>query len=68
MKRSFVILLLAALTCLCGCHSDKKYEGMSEELAKLCKAIDKHPKKAELYTTVKNSFNVTFFILIEILR
>lgn len=49
MKKSFVILILAALTCLCGCHSDKKYDGMPEELAKLCKAIDKHPKKAELY-------------------
>lgn len=49
MKNRLVILLLCSLICLCGCQDNKKYEGMPKELAELCKKIDKHPKKSELY-------------------
>lgn len=49
MRNRIVVLLLCALVCLAGCHSNKKYEGMPAELATLCKNIDKHPKRAELY-------------------
>lgn len=48
MKRRIVLILVCALVCLSGCHN-KKYDGMPEELAALCKNIDRHPKNAELY-------------------
>ena len=49
MKNRIVILLLCALVTLCGCHNNKKYADLPEELAALCKSIDKHPKNSELY-------------------
>lgn len=49
MRNRIVILLACLLVTFAGCHSDKKYADMPEELAKLCKNIDKHPKDAELY-------------------
>lgn len=49
MNNRFVILLTCLCLLCCGCHSDKAYKDMPEELAKLCKAIDKHPNKSELY-------------------
>ena len=49
MKRPLIILLLCTLMAFTGCHSDKKYAALPSELAGLCKEIDKHPKRAELY-------------------
>ncbi len=43
------LLLLCCLSCLCGCNSRKQYADLPEELAGLCKEIDRHPKKSELY-------------------
>jgi len=40
---------MCVFVCLCGCQNNKKYEGMPKELAELCKKIDRHPKKSELY-------------------
>jgi len=49
MKIRIAILMLCLLVTLGGCHSNKEYADMPEELAKLCKSIDKHPKNSELY-------------------
>ena len=49
MKNRIVLLLLCALVTFCGCHNNKKYADLPEELATLCKNIDKHPKNSELY-------------------
>jgi len=48
MKNRIALLLLCFTICLMGCHS-KKYADLPPELAELCKNIDKHPKKSELY-------------------
>lgn len=50
MKLHFVRLIIFSLVLLlaaCG-HNSKQYANLPPELAKLCKAIDKHPKDAEL--------------------
>lgn len=49
MKIRLFVLLFLSVTLFWGCHNNKKYEGLPKELAELCKNIDKHPKKAELY-------------------
>ena len=49
MKHRIFILLLCVAVSICSCTSNKKYVDMPKELAELCKNIDKHPKKAELY-------------------
>ncbi len=49
MKQFFVRLILLSLVLLmadCG-HNNKQYANMPPDLAKLSKAIDKHPKDAE---------------------
>ena len=49
MKYRIAILTLCLLVTFCGCHNNKKYADLPEELATLCKNIDKHPKNSELY-------------------
>ena len=48
MKRTLALLLLCLTICIVGCNS-KKYADLPPELAELCKNIDRHPKKSELY-------------------
>ncbi|MEG2070083.1 MAG: tetratricopeptide repeat protein [Bacteroidales bacterium] len=50
MKRYWIILGAILLLSFSACkNNDKKYEGLGQELVKLCKEIDKNPKDAELY-------------------
>ena len=49
MKYRIFLLLFCAALALGSCTSNKKYEGLPKELAELCKNIDRHPKKSELY-------------------
>lgn len=49
MKRCLVTALAFLMFFGCGCHSDRTYKDMPEALATLCRKIDKHPKKPELY-------------------
>lgn len=49
MKYRIFLLLFCAALIVGSCTSNKKYEGLPKELAELCKNIDKHPKKSELY-------------------
>lgn len=49
MKYRIAILTFCLLVTLCGCQNNKKYAELPEELATLCKNIDKHPKNSELY-------------------
>jgi len=48
MKYRFLLLCCIGIL-LCGCHPEKKYKDLPEELAALCVNIDKHPKDAEGY-------------------
>lgn len=49
MNRIITSLLALLLLFGCGCKNKSQYADMPKELAELCRSIDRHPKRAELY-------------------